>query len=81
MSKIRVKERKHHYHGIKLSKYNKYFSAVKKNYCKANVAVRDSMELRLTDQKDSPVFENFVDLLETKAWPKENFENFVVTQS
>ena len=39
------------------------------------------MELRLTDQKDSPVFENFVDLLETKAWPKENFENFVVTQS
>ena len=31
MSNIRVKERKQHYHGIKLSKYNIYFSAVEEN--------------------------------------------------
>ena len=67
MSKIRVKERKHRYHSIKISKCNKSFSAVEDNQCKAIVAVRDSMELRLTDHKDSPVFENFADLVETKA--------------
>ena len=67
MSKIRVKEVKHHYHCIKLSKYNKYVFAVEENYCKSIVAVRDSMESRLTDHKDSPVFENLVDLLKTKA--------------
>ena len=39
------------------------------------------MESRLTDHKDSPVYENFADLVETKAWPEENFENFVVTWS
>ena len=31
MSKIRVKERKHHYHSIKISKCNKSFSAVEEN--------------------------------------------------
>ena len=67
MSEIRVKGRKHHYQGIKLSKYNKAFSAVEENYCKAIVAVRDSMERRLTEHKNSPVFENLVDLLETKT--------------
>ena len=49
MSKIRVKEVKHHYHCIKLSKYNKYVFAVEENYCKSIVAVRDSMESRLAD--------------------------------
>ena len=67
MSKIRVKEVKHHYHYIKLSKYNKSFFAVEENYCRSIVALRDSMESRLTDHKDSPVFENLVDLLKTKA--------------
>ena len=33
----------------------------------AIVAVRESIESRFTDHKDSPVFENLVDLLETKA--------------
>ena len=79
LSKITVKEKKHHYHGIKLSKYNKSFSAVEENYCKATVVVRDSVKLRRTDHKDFPVFENLVDLLETNAWSEENFENFVVT--
>ena len=68
LSKITVKEKKHHYHSIKLSKYNKSFSVVKENYCNAIVVVRDSMELRLTHHKDSPVFENLVDLVETNAW-------------
>ena len=31
MSKIRVKERKHYYHSIKISKCNKSFSAVEEN--------------------------------------------------
>ena len=44
MSKIRVRERKHHYHSIKLLKYNNFFSAVEENYCKAIAAVRESME-------------------------------------
>ena len=34
------------------------------------------MESRLKGQIDSPVFENLVDLLKTKAWPEETFENF-----
>ena len=34
------------------------------------------MESRFSDFGASPVFENLVDLLETKVWPEENFENF-----
>ena len=67
MSKIRVRERKHHYHSIKLLKYNNFFSAVEENYRKAIAAVRESMESRLTDHKDSAVFEILVDLLKTKV--------------
>ena len=76
MSKLEVKEGKHHYQGIKLSKNNKYFSVVEESYRKAIVAISDSMELRFSDLTTSPVFENLVDLLETKVWPEENFENF-----
>ena len=67
MSKIKVKEGKHHYQGVKLSKYNKSFSAVEEIYCKAIVAISDSMESRFSDLRASPVFENLVDLLETKV--------------
>ena len=73
MSKIEVKEGKHHCQGIKLSKYNKSFSAVEESYRKAIVALNDSMESRFSDLRASPVFENLVDLLETKVWPEENF--------
>ena len=31
------------------------------------------MESRFSDLRASPVFENLVDLLETKVWPEENF--------
>ena len=34
------------------------------------------MESRFSDLRASLVFENLVDLLETKVWRKENFENF-----
>ena len=37
---------KHHYQGLKLSKYNKSFSAVEESYHIAIVAVIDSMESR-----------------------------------
>ena len=67
MSKIKVKEGKHHYQGIKLSKYNTSFSAVEENYRKAIVAISDSMESRFSDLRASPVFKNLVDLLETKV--------------
>ena len=67
MSKIEVKEGKHHYQGIKLSKYNKFFSAVEESYRKAIVAISDSMESKFSDLRASPMFENLVDLLETKV--------------
>ena len=76
MSKIEVKEGKHHHQGIKLSKYNKSFSSVEESYHKAIVAITNSIESRFLDLRASPVFENLVDLLETKVWPEENFENF-----
>ena len=34
------------------------------------------MESGFSDLRAFPVFENLVDLLETKVWPEENFENF-----
>ena len=43
MSKIEVKEGKHHYQSIKLSKYSNYFSAAEQSYCKAIVPVGDSI--------------------------------------
>ena len=67
MPKVEVKEGKHYHQGIKLSKYNKSFSAVEESYRKAIVAVSDSMESRFSDLTASPVFENLVDLLETKV--------------
>ena len=67
MSNIEVKEGKHHYQGIKLSKYNKSFPAVEESYGKAIVAISDSMESRFSDRKASPVFENLVDLLKRKV--------------
>ena len=67
MPKIEVKEGKHHNQGIKLSKYNKSFSAVEESYRKAIAAISDSMESRFSDLRASPVFENLVDLLETKV--------------
>ena len=45
----------------------------------SKIRVSNIMESRITDHKDSPVFKNLVDLLKTKAWPEENFEDFVVT--
>ena len=71
MSKVEVKEGKHHYQDIKLSKYNKSFSAVEETYRKSIAAISDSMELIFSDLGASPVFENLVDLLETKVWPEE----------
>ena len=68
MSKIEVKEGKHHYQGLKLSKYNKSFSAVEESYCKAIVPISDCMESRFSDLRTSPMFENLVDLLETNVW-------------
>ena len=76
MSKIEVKEGKHHYQGIELSKYNKSFSAVEESYRRGIVAISNSMESRFSDLIASPVFENLVGLLETKVWLEENFENF-----
>ena len=76
ISKIKIKEVKHHYQGIKQSKYNKYFSAVKESYHKAIAAISNSMKSRFSDLRASPVFENVVDFLETNVWPEENFENF-----
>ena len=49
VSKIEVKEGKHHHQVIKLSKYNKSFSAVEESYRKAIVAVSDSVESRFLD--------------------------------
>ena len=57
MSNIEVKGGKHHYQGIKLWKYNKYFSAVKESCHKAIVAGNNNMESRfliLTLQVPSP---------------------------
>ena len=34
------------------------------------------MESRFSDLRASPVFENLVDLLETKVWQEEHFGNF-----
>ena len=62
MSKIEVKEGKHHYQGIKLSKYNKSFPAVKETYYKAIVVMSNSMESKFSDLRASPVFENFGDV-------------------
>ena len=45
----------------------------------SKIRVSNIMESRITDHKDSPGFKNLVDLLKTKAWPEENFEDFVVT--
>ena len=54
-------------------KYNKTFSAVEESYWKAILAVRDSIESRFSDLKSSPVFENLVDLLETKVYGRRKF--------
>ena len=51
-------------------------SAVKESYRRGIVAISNSMESRFSDLRASPVFENLVDLLETKVWQEEYFGNF-----
>ena len=76
LSKVELKDGKHYYQDIKLSKYKRPIKAVNKHYRKAIVSISDNMESRSEELKQSPVFENMVSLLETQTWPTENINEF-----
>ena len=77
LSKVELKDGKHYYQDIKLSKYKRPIKAVNNHYRKAIVSISDNMESRSEELKQSPVFENMVSLLETQTWPTENINEFV----
>ena len=76
LSKVELKDGKHYYQDIKLSKYKRPIKAVNNHYRKAIVSISDNMESRSEELKQSPVFENMVSLLETQTWPTENINEF-----
>ena len=76
LSKVELKDGKHYYQDIKLSKYKRPIKAVNNHYRKVIVSISHNMESRSEEFKQSPVFENMVSLLETQTWPTENINEF-----
>ena len=76
LSKVELKDGKHNYQDINLSKYKRSIKAVNNHYRKAIVSISDNMESRFEDLNQSPVFENMVSPLETQTWPTENINEF-----
>ena len=67
LSKVELKDSKHNYQDINLSKYKRSIKAVNNHYRKAIVSISDNMESRFEDLNQSPVFENMVSPLETQT--------------
>ena len=70
---IELKDGKHYYQDIKLSKYESSIKVVNNHYHKAIFLFLTTWN---EDLKQSPVFKNMVLLLETQTWPTENINEF-----